>query len=131
MDQMDQLERQVRNLSLAVRLGVAVIIAAFALQAHFILARAPSFRVLFAELLEGKKLPDITRFFFNHSAFLSTGTIVVALLAIAALFVFQRKIWCIPVGLFIGIVCFAVTQLAGFAFQLPMVQILQCLSRGP
>jgi hypothetical protein len=129
MERIDQLEREVRNLSLAVRLGVSVVIAAFAIQSCVILARAPHFRTIFAELLEGTALPVMTTFFLTFATPIVAGSVVLALLAITAQFVFARQVWCIPFGVFVAITTVAVAQLANFAFQMPFFQIISSLAK--
>lgn len=129
MDQINELAQRVRDLSFAVRLGIAVVIGAFSLQAHIVLARAPSFREIFADLLEGKSLPPIARVYLAHSAWIEFGTLVMALLGIVCLFSCQKRLWSIPLGLIVAIVTIAVTQLAIFAFQLPLIQIISALAK--
>lgn len=129
MERIDQLEREVRNLSLAVRLGVSVVIAAFAIQSCVILARAPHFRTIFAELLEGTALPVMTTFFLTSATPIAAGIAVLALLAITAQFLFARQVWCIPFGVFVAITTVAVAQLATFAFQMPLFQIISSLGK--
>ena len=128
MDRIDQLEKRVRDLSLAVRLGVAVVTAAFALQCWIVLARAPHFGDIFADLLGGAALPALTVFFLSFATPIAIGACVLALLAILCLFVFPNQSWTIPMGVFVAIIVIAVTQLAAFSFQLPMMHISSSLS---
>ena len=128
MEKIDQLEQHVRNLSLAVRLGVAVVTAAFTVQCCIVLSQAPNFQQIFEDLLGGMALPPLTVFFMTFSIPITIGAVVMALLIIAGLFVLPRKPWCIPLGILVAIVIIAVTQLAVFSFQLPLLQIISQLS---
>jgi len=129
MERLDQLERELRNLSLAVRLGVSVVIAAFAIQACVILARAPHFRTIFEELLAGTALPVMTTYFLTFATPIAAGIVVLAVLAIMAQFLFARQGWCIPFGVFVAIATIFVAQLAAFSFQMPLLQIIGSLGR--
>lgn len=129
MERIDELEREVRSLSLAVRLGVSVVIAAFAIQSCVILARAHHFRTIFTELFEGTALPVMTTFFLTSAAPIAAGSVVFALLAITAQFVCARQVWCIPFGVFVAITTVAVAQLAAFSFQMPLLQIISSLAK--
>ena len=128
MDRIDQLEKRVRNLSIAVRLGVAVVTAAFAIQCWIVLARAPHFGDIFADLLGGAALPALTVFFLSFATPIAIGACVLALLTIVCLFAFPHQSWTIPLGVFVAIIIIAITQLAAFSFQLPMMHIISSLS---
>ncbi len=128
MERIDQLERQVRNLSLAVRLGLVAVIAAFALQCCAVLARAPHSADIFADLLAGAPLPVLTQFFLSFSMHATVAVIVLALVSIGVLFAFPRQVWSIPFGVLAAVATVAVTQLAAFSLQMPMLQIINSLS---
>ncbi len=128
MERIDKLEQRVRNLSLAVRLGVAVVTGAFALQCWIVLARAPHLGEIFSDLLGGAALPALTVFFLSFATPIAVGSCVIALVAIVCLFAFPNQSWTIPLGVFVAIVVIAITQLAAFSFQLPMIHIISSLS---
>lgn len=128
MDRTEQLEQRVRNLALALRLGLAVVTAAFGLQCWIVLTRAPYYRDIFAELLGGAALPAMTGFFLSFATPTAIGVVVLALLAIVSLFVFPDKSWTILLGVLVAIVVLAVTELAALSFQLPMIRLISSLS---
>ena len=130
MERIDQLERQVRNLSLAVRLGLAVIIAAFATQSCVVLSQGHSFSVLCINMFGSpNQITAMSIFFFEFATHIMAGIVIIAVLTIVSLFAFSRQVWCIPVGVLAAIIVIAVGQLAVFAFQLPMVKIVTLMAK--
>lgn len=128
MDRIEKLEQRVYNLSLAVRLGVAVVTAVFGLQCWIVLSRAPHFSNIFEDLLGGAALPSFTVFFLTFATPIAIGACVLALLSIVCLFACPNQPWSIPLGVFVAIIIIAVTQLAAFSFQLPMMHIISNLA---
>ena len=128
MERIDQLDQQVRNLSLAVRLGLTVVIAAFAFQCCVVLARAPHFGEIFADLFEGAALPALTQFFLSFSLPITIGVVVLSVVSIVALFALPKQIWSIPLGVLVAIITVATSQLAAFSFQMPLLRIISMMS---
>lgn len=128
MEEIEQLRRQVRDLSLAVRLGVSVVIAAFTLHCTVVLTRAPQFGEIFGDLLDGAPLPILTQFFLSFAIPTAVGIVILALVAIAALFTLPRQVWTIPFGIFVAIATATISQLAAFSLQLPLLRIISSLS---
>jgi hypothetical protein len=129
MDRIEELERNVRSLSIAVRLLTAVVIAAFALGTFFVLGKSANFQKVLASMLAEHTLPAMTRFVLEFARPIAVVNAAVGLLAIIALFTFSKKAWCIPVAVFVAIIGIAVAQLATVASQLPLLKVISVFAK--
>lgn len=123
MERIDQLEQEVRSLSLGVRIGLAVIVIVFALQCCALLSVVPVFREVLNDLMEGARLPLLTTLVLEFAQPVFFGVIAMALIAVAVLFVFPRQSWCIPVGVLAAILMITIMQAVVFAVQMPLLTV--------
>ena len=128
MDRIDQLERDIARLSLAVRLGLAAVIIGFLARSFTTLARAKQLGMIFEDLFGGKPLPPLTQFFLAFSTHISVGLSVFGLAAVALLFVRPRAVWSMPVGVFVAVTSIVISETALLALQAPFLSIISQLT---
>jgi len=125
MDRMEKLEQEVDRLSLAIRVGLAAIVLGFGVRAYMTLSRAGQYTAIIADYLEGgTDLPAITVFFTTFSVPILIGLAVLALSSLVLLFRFPKQTWVIPFAIAVAVAAIVLSELALFAFQMPLVRII-------
>ena len=128
MERIDQIEQQLKVLSAGVRYGIVVIIQVLTCNLCYILAMADKQQRLFDDLLKGKPLPPETQIVLEHSSELIIATIVVSAIATAILALFKQKMWCIPVGIFLGTLLSGAAVVVSRAYMKPLLSIMDSLA---
>jgi hypothetical protein len=128
MEKIEQLEKEMARLSLAVRIGLAAVIIGSVTRAYTTLCRADQFGSIFSDLLGEKSLPALTQFFLNFATPLTVGIGAISLAAVVALFTRPKAVWSIPFGVCAAAGCIIVSELSLIAFQSPFLQLVTAIS---
>jgi hypothetical protein len=128
MEKIEQIEKEMSRLSLAVRAGLAAIIIVSATRAYTILCRSDQIRSIFSDLLGDKSLPTTTQFVLNFATPLTAGIGILSLAAVVALFARPKAVWSIPLGVCVAAGCSIVSELSIIAIQSPFLQLITEMS---
>ena len=130
MERIDQLEKEVRILSISVRAGTGVLIAGFASQCCFMLSRVDAFRTIFKDLLgPDSKLPSMTIFFMNNAMMIMIALVIIGVLTIFILGMKRTRVWSVPLGVAVALITIVTAQFATYSLELPLIGIISQLSK--
>jgi len=122
-----ELERQVRVLSLALRLGLVVLLAIYGFRCVGVLACAPHFAEMFKAMGLGG-LPLLTQLVLACQTPLLVAAAALAVTGIIVLLLVPRPALTVPVGVAITLFLILLAETAMLAYYQPLFAMLQRMS---
>jgi hypothetical protein len=126
----DSLERQFSGFFASMRMAVLLLVLLTAVRSYATLSRAPEFKTIFEEMLNGASFPVATNFVINYHVPLCGILVILSGLSTLGLIYYQKYPRAIPFGIITIIINLSIGELAWIALTTPIQDIIARLSEG-